>query len=179
MRLLLLAVPPSLEINELFDMASNWHSTSILATHSLAWKLSEPEAANYVQKKDTLSSSSPARLPTWLSTSAMKCMALAAINHDFKGSTTQRMPTPALMSPEGRKGRSDPALPLQREAQAPTALLVHSTTAERSLRLDQMTQYLPTAGKTDPMIYMPAPSFFHRNQHAPSCRISDQEWTHP
>jgi hypothetical protein len=30
-----------------------------------------------------------------------------------------------------------------------------------------MTQYLPTAGKTDPMIYMPAPSFFHRNQHAP------------
>jgi hypothetical protein len=37
------------------------------------------------------------------------------------------MPTPALMSPEGQKGRSDPALPLQREAQAPTTLSVHST----------------------------------------------------
>jgi hypothetical protein len=115
------------------------------------------EAASYAQRKDMLSSSSPARLATWLSTSAMKCMTLAAINHNFTASTTQRTPTPALMSPEGRKGHSDPALPLQREAQAPTTLSVHSMTAERSLRLDQMTQYLPT-GKTDPTIYVPAPS---------------------
>jgi hypothetical protein len=28
-------------------------------------------------------------------------------------------------------------------------------TAERSLRLDQVTQYLPT-GKTDPTVYLPA-----------------------
>jgi hypothetical protein len=83
-------------------------------------------------------------------------MVLVAINQDFTGSTNQRTPTPALMSPEGRKGRSDPALPLQWEAQAPTTLLVHSTTAERSLCLDQVTQYLPT-GKTDPTVYMPAP----------------------
>jgi hypothetical protein len=61
------------------------------------------------------------------------------------------------MSPEGQKGCNDPALPLQWEAQAPTTLLVHSMTAERSLRLDQMTQYLPT-GKTNPTVYVLAPS---------------------
>jgi hypothetical protein len=90
-------------------------------------------------------------------------MVLATINHDFTGLATQRMPTPALMSPEGQKGCNGPALPPQWEAQAPTTLSVHAMTAGRSLRLDQMTQCLPT-GKTDPTIYMPAPSLPQRNQ---------------
>jgi hypothetical protein len=59
------------------------------------------EVASYAQRNDMLSSSSPTRLPTWLSTSEMRCMVPAAIDCDFTGSTTQRMPTPALMSPEG------------------------------------------------------------------------------
>jgi hypothetical protein len=86
--------------------------------------------------------------PGYQQVQAMRCMALATINCDFTGSTTQRMPTPALMSPEGQKGHSNPALPLQWEAQALTTLSVHSTNAGRSLRLDQKTQYPPT-GKPD------------------------------
>jgi hypothetical protein len=49
------------------------------------------------------------------------------------------------MSPEGQKGRSDPALPLQWEAQALTTFSVHSsTTAERSLRLAGPEDPVPT-----------------------------------
>jgi hypothetical protein len=39
-------------------------------THSLVWRLLAPEVANYAQRNDMLSSSSPTTLPTWLSTSA-------------------------------------------------------------------------------------------------------------
>jgi hypothetical protein len=131
-------------------------------THSLVWRLLAPEGASYAQRNDMLSSSSPTRLPTWLSTSAMRCMAPTTINNDFTGSTTQRMPTPALMSPEGWKGHSNPALPLQPEAQTLTTLLVHSTTTGRSLRLDQTTQYPPTA-KPNCTVYVPTPSLPLRN----------------
>jgi hypothetical protein len=69
------------------------------ATHSLVYQLLVPEPANCVQRNGMLSSSSPAWLSTWLSTSAMRSMVPAATGWDSTGSTTQRIPTPALMSP--------------------------------------------------------------------------------
>jgi hypothetical protein len=70
-------------------------------THSLVYQLLVPEPANCVQRNGMLSSSSPAWLPTWLSTSAMRSMAPAATGRDSTGLTLtiQRIPSPALMSP--------------------------------------------------------------------------------
>jgi hypothetical protein len=59
------------------------------------------------------------------------------------------------MSPEGQKGRSDPALPLQWEAQAPTTLSVHPNPNpnpnRRAYAWTKWPSSVPT-GKSDPTV---------------------------
>jgi hypothetical protein len=61
------------------------------------------------------------------------------------------MPTPALMSPDRRKGCSDPALPLQREAQA----LMADTLGSLNDRREE-----PTLGPDDPV-----PTYWETRSH--------------
>jgi hypothetical protein len=89
-----------------------------------------------------LSSSSPARLPTWLSTSAMRCMVPATINCDFTGLTTQRMPTP---------GSTDESARMKGSQQPSSTTLMGSTSSNNTLSLLNNCIDEPMLGPDDPV----------------------------